>query len=108
MVKEKLGNIWLHQTLTKIVVPTWKSSEFNLIDGGDRGVAANNPTLVSIGEVTKEIYHENSDFFPDDILSSQVSYVDIATTKSLRNLVKVGERSLKKASFEGELRDQYI
>ncbi|GFS33204.1 PATATIN-like protein 4 [Actinidia rufa] len=35
--------------------------EFNLIDGG---VAANNPTLVAISEVTKQIFGENPDFFP--------------------------------------------
>ncbi|KAF5955724.1 hypothetical protein HYC85_008580 [Camellia sinensis] len=35
--------------------------EFNLIDGG---VAANNPALVAISQVTKQIFHENPDFFP--------------------------------------------
>ncbi|KAA8546299.1 hypothetical protein F0562_002962 [Nyssa sinensis] len=35
--------------------------EFNLIDGG---VAANNPALVAISQVTKEIFDENPDFFP--------------------------------------------
>nr|CAD1826268.1 unnamed protein product [Ananas comosus var. bracteatus] len=34
---------------------------FNLIDGG---VAANNPTLLAINHVTKEIFLKNSDFFP--------------------------------------------
>uniref|UniRef100_A0A0E0M240 Patatin n=1 Tax=Oryza punctata TaxID=4537 RepID=A0A0E0M240_ORYPU len=35
--------------------------EFNLIDGG---VAANNPALVAIGEVSKQIFKQNPDFFP--------------------------------------------
>jgi hypothetical protein len=37
------------------------TKEFHLIDGG---VAANNPALVAIGEVTKQIFKENPDFFP--------------------------------------------
>ncbi|KAK1554858.1 hypothetical protein Q3G72_018398 [Acer saccharum] len=112
IVREKLGNTRLHQTLTNVVIPTFdikrlqptifssyevkekqsldallsdiciatsaaptylpahtfktKTSagqvrEFNLIDGG---VAANNPALVAIGEVTKAIIRGNSDFFP--------------------------------------------
>ncbi|XP_010269056.1 PREDICTED: patatin-like protein 2 [Nelumbo nucifera] len=38
-----------------------KVRKFNLIDGG---VAANNPTIVAISEVTKEILKGNPDFFP--------------------------------------------
>ncbi|KDP38382.1 hypothetical protein JCGZ_04307 [Jatropha curcas] len=40
---------------------TGETREFNLIDGG---VAANNPALVAIGEVTKEMIKGNPDFFP--------------------------------------------
>lgn len=35
--------------------------EFNLVDGG---VTANNPALVAICEVTKQIHNKNTDFFP--------------------------------------------
>ncbi|KAK3005796.1 hypothetical protein RJ639_017602 [Escallonia herrerae] len=40
---------------------TGKVRKFNLIDGG---VAANNPTLIAIGEVTKQIIRGSPDFFP--------------------------------------------
>ncbi|XP_059636653.1 patatin-like protein 2 [Cornus florida] len=110
IVKEKLGNTKLHQTLTNVVIPTFdikrlqptifssyqaknnpsldvllsdicistsaaptylpayhfenkdssgKVTEFNLIDGG---VAANNPALLAMGEVTKAINRGNPDF----------------------------------------------
>ncbi|KAK6245269.1 hypothetical protein SCA6_008359 [Theobroma cacao] len=112
IVREKLGETRLHQTLTNVVIPTFdikqlqpkifssyevkynpcknallsdicigtsaaptylpahhfetKNSngevkEFHLIDGG---VAANNPTLVAMNAVTKEITRKNSDSFP--------------------------------------------
>ncbi|CAM0951722.1 unnamed protein product [Alopecurus aequalis] len=112
VLRKKLGNTRLHQTLTNVVIPTFdikrlqptifssyevkkkntmdallsdicistsaaptylpahyfktednhgNIKEFNLIDGG---VAANNPALVAIGEVTKQIFKENPDFFP--------------------------------------------
>uniref|UniRef100_A0A2C9U0F0 Patatin n=1 Tax=Manihot esculenta TaxID=3983 RepID=A0A2C9U0F0_MANES len=41
--------------------PKGNVKEFHLIDGG---VAANNPTLVAITQVTKQIFDENPDFFP--------------------------------------------
>ncbi|CAN6478481.1 unnamed protein product [Victoria cruziana] len=34
---------------------------FNLVDGG---VAANNPTLVAVSEVSREIFQQNTNFFP--------------------------------------------
>ncbi|KAI4389555.1 hypothetical protein MLD38_001770 [Melastoma candidum] len=112
LVRGKLGDKKLHQTITNVVIPTFdikvleptifssykvkkkpgidaplmsdicistsaaptylpahyfhsqdhegETRAFNLIDGG---VAANNPTLVAIGEVTKEIVGGSSDFF---------------------------------------------
>ncbi|XP_004501586.1 patatin-like protein 2 [Cicer arietinum] len=110
MVREKLGEIRVHETLTNIVIPTFdiktmqpiifssykvkttpcfdarlsdicigtsaaptylpgynfknqdedgNTHEFNLIDGG---VCANNPTLVAVNEVTKQIINQNNDF----------------------------------------------
>ncbi|XVE70025.1 hypothetical protein DITRI_Ditri10aG0038400 [Diplodiscus trichospermus] len=110
LVKEKLGNTRLHQTLTNVVIPAFdiknlqptifssyqvkkkptidallsdicigtsaaptylpahyfktqddkgEVREYNLVDGG---VAANNPTLVAIGEVTTAIVKGNTDF----------------------------------------------
>ncbi|XP_072991354.1 patatin-like protein 2 [Typha latifolia] len=112
VIKEKLGNAKLHQTLTNVVIPTFdikrlqpiifssykqkndpsidaqlsdicistsaaptylpghyfevehpkgQTREFNLVDGG---VAANNPALLAIGQVTTEIFKGNPDFFP--------------------------------------------
>ncbi|KAK9946544.1 hypothetical protein M0R45_012005 [Rubus argutus] len=112
IVKEKLGDIRLHETLTNVIIPTFdikrlqpiifssyevkkntsidallsdiciatsaaptylpahhfetensttgQVREFDLIDGG---VAANNPALVAISEVSKEIHKGNPDFF---------------------------------------------
>ncbi|XP_022766481.1 patatin-like protein 2 [Durio zibethinus] len=110
ILKERLGNTKLHQTLTNVVIPAFdikklqpiifssyeakkspslnallsdicigtsaaptyfpahyfetkdsegKVKKFNLIDGG---MAANNPALVAIGEVTKQINRGHSDF----------------------------------------------
>ncbi|XP_048437071.1 patatin-like protein 2 [Pyrus x bretschneideri] len=41
--------------------PTGETREFNLTDGG---VAANNPALVAMSEVTKQIHKGNPDFVP--------------------------------------------
>ncbi|XP_047306202.1 patatin-like protein 2 [Impatiens glandulifera] len=110
IIREKLGNLRLHQTLTNVAIPAFdikelqptifstyevkhspvmnallsdicistsaaptylptyhfqnkdhsgKIRDFNLTDGG---VAANNPTLVAIGEVTKQIMKGSTDF----------------------------------------------
>lgn len=115
LIKEKLGDTRLHQTLTNVIIPTFDVKQlqptifssfqvnknpsldalvsdicigtsaaptylpahyfrtenpsgsvrqFNLIDGG---VAANNPALVAVSEVTKEISNANSDFDVPDM-----------------------------------------
>ncbi|XP_052201017.1 patatin-like protein 2 [Diospyros lotus] len=112
IIREKLGESRLHQTLTNVVIPTFdiknmqptifssyevKDSplldarlsdicistsaaptylpayhfknqddqgnvrEFHLIDGG---VAANNPALLAINQVTKQMFNQHPDFFP--------------------------------------------
>lgn len=108
IIRKELREIRLHQTLTKVVIPTFDikllqptifstyevekspdldarlsdicistsaaptylpahqfknqdGREFNLIDGG---VAANNPALVAISQVTKHVFSENPDFLP--------------------------------------------
>ncbi|XVF39971.1 hypothetical protein PTKIN_Ptkin01aG0075800 [Pterospermum kingtungense] len=112
LLREKLGDTRLNQTLTNVVIPTfdikqlqpkifstyevkinpWHDAllsdicigtsaaptylsrphfktqdsngvvrEFNLIDGG---VAANDPALVALSEMTKEIFRKEPDFFP--------------------------------------------
>ncbi|XP_043710817.1 patatin-like protein 2 [Telopea speciosissima] len=112
VIREKLGERRLNQTLTSVVIPTFDIKnlqptifstyevshdptmnaklsdicigtsaaptylptyyfknedkdgnvrEFNLTDGG---VAANNPALCAIGEITKQVTKKNPDFFP--------------------------------------------
>ncbi|KAL7127448.1 hypothetical protein ABFS83_14G253900 [Erythranthe nasuta] len=114
VVREKLGETRLHETLTNVVIPTFdiknlqptifstyeakettsssldarlsdicigtsaaptylpayyfknqdkqgNTREFNLVDGG---VAANNPALVAVSQVSKQIFGRNPDFFP--------------------------------------------
>ncbi|CAL8102177.1 unnamed protein product [Prunus armeniaca] len=112
LIRQKLGDKKMHQTLTNVVIPTFdiknlqptvfssfrvrhkpcydallsdvcigtsaaptflpahyfetkdefgQTREFNLIDGG---IAANNPTLLAICEVTNELKKANPDFFP--------------------------------------------
>ncbi|KAJ1396940.1 Patatin-like phospholipase domain [Sesbania bispinosa] len=183
VVREKLGDIRLHEALTNIVIPTFdikclqpiifssyqvkrspildaklsdicistsaaptylpahnfknKDSkgevhEFNLIDGG---VCANNPSLVAMNEVTKQVIGENPDFFPikpleydmvdfhlstvtqalhsennylriqDDTLSGNDASVDIATKENLEKLCQIGEKLLKKPVSRVNLED---
>ncbi|CAA6659295.1 unnamed protein product [Spirodela intermedia] len=88
IIQEKLGTTKVHETLTSVVIPTFdikylqpiifssfehiscptylpahqftaNGKEYNLIDGG---VAANNPALLAMREITKELSREDSAF----------------------------------------------
>ncbi|OAY73961.1 Patatin-like protein 2, partial [Ananas comosus] len=60
LVNEVLGGTKLDQTLTNVTKDDEGSSQsFHLVDGG---VAANNPTLVAMGQVTKEVDRKNKEF----------------------------------------------
>ncbi|KAM2024012.1 hypothetical protein ACFXTH_016825 [Malus domestica] len=54
-------NTYLPAHYFETIDPEGNVKDFNLIDGG---VAANNPTLLAIGEVTKTIISGSEDFFP--------------------------------------------
>ncbi|XP_050204946.1 patatin-like protein 3 isoform X2 [Mercurialis annua] len=66
----KLSDICIATSAAPTIFPAYsfknrnsdgKLEEFHLIDGG---IAASNPTLVAIGEVTKQTMNKNPDFFP--------------------------------------------
>ncbi|XP_008797306.2 patatin-like protein 2 [Phoenix dactylifera] len=71
--------------------------EFHLIDGG---VAANNPALIAIGEVTKEVHKGNPDYFP----YKPMDYRKLLLISLGTGSTKVEERySAKRASKWGVL-----
>ncbi|XP_058097065.1 patatin-like protein 2 [Magnolia sinica] len=148
IVREKLGKVQLHETLTNVVIPTFdikhlqptifssyevkstpslnallsdicigtsaaptylpahffqtkdlqgKTRDFNLIDGG---VAANNPALAAMGEVAREIFKGNQDFFaPKPMDYSRLLVISLGTGSA-----KAGEKfSAAQASKWGVL-----
>ncbi|KAM5558755.1 hypothetical protein ABKV19_020442 [Rosa sericea] len=137
LIKEKLGDRRLNQTLTNVVIPTFDISclqpaifstyelkrnkkldpallsdicigtsaaptylpshyfktatrEFHLVDGG---VAANNPGLTAITEVTKEIKKGNSDFSP----------VEAADQGNRFLLISLGTGSSAKSKYDARV-----
>ncbi|KAL2499709.1 Patatin-like protein 1 [Abeliophyllum distichum] len=60
-----LSDICISTSAAPLFLPSHQfenqGEEFNLIDGG---VAANNPTLIAIAEVTREVFKKSPDFFP--------------------------------------------
>ncbi|CAL0322443.1 unnamed protein product [Lupinus luteus] len=151
VVREKLEDIRLHETITNVVIPTFdikclhptifssyqlKKSpyldaklsdicistsaaptylpahnfknqdskgnihEFNLIDGG---VCANNPTLVAINEVTKQIIQENSDFFPMKPLEYKRFLIISLGTGTVKNEEKINAKMAAKWGLLGWL-----
>ncbi|CAA6659297.1 unnamed protein product [Spirodela intermedia] len=61
----KLSDVTISTSAAPTYLPahrfTAHGKEYNLIDGG---VAANNPALLAMREITKELYRENPAFFP--------------------------------------------
>ncbi|WKA09999.1 hypothetical protein VitviT2T_027603 [Vitis vinifera] len=124
LVREKLGNIRLHQTLTKVVIPTFDIkllqptifSSFKVkhdptIDASlsdiCMGTSAAPTYLPAHLFETKDYATERARTFnliyggvaannPDDTLNHVLSSVDYATKDNLYNLVKVSEGLLKK------------
>ncbi|KAL9330028.1 hypothetical protein ACSQ67_005031 [Phaseolus vulgaris] len=58
VVREKLGEIRLHDTLTNVVIPTFDIKSMQPF------LFSSYQTLVAMNEVTKQIMKQNSDFFP--------------------------------------------
>ncbi|PRQ44768.1 putative galactolipase [Rosa chinensis] len=131
LIKEKLGDRRLNQTLTNVVIPTFDISclqpaifstyeirlycriyasigtsaaptylpshyfktatrEFHLVDGG---VAAKNPGLTAITQVTKEIKKGNSDFSP----------VEAADQGNRFLLISLGTGSSAKSKYDARV-----
>nr|GMD94572.1 Acyl transferase/acyl hydrolase/lysophospholipase [Ipomoea batatas] len=67
--------------------------EYNLIDGG---VAANNPTLVAISQVTKQIFDNNPDFFPIKPMDFRRFLVISIGTGAARNEYKYNSKKAAK------------
>ncbi|GAV84789.1 Patatin domain-containing protein [Cephalotus follicularis] len=80
--------------------PTGRMQEFNLIDGG---VAANNPTLVAIGEVTKEMIKGNADFLTLKSLDYSRFLVISLGTGSAKNQMKYTATEAAKWNLVGWL-----
>ncbi|CAI9110151.1 OLC1v1010127C2 [Oldenlandia corymbosa var. corymbosa] len=75
--------------------------EFNLVDGG---VAATNPTLVAIGEVTKQLIKEDPNFYPIKPLDDRFLVISIGTG-SARNDHKFTSAKAAKWGLFGWLYD---
>uniref|UniRef100_A0A5B7BHV8 Patatin n=1 Tax=Davidia involucrata TaxID=16924 RepID=A0A5B7BHV8_DAVIN len=65
VIDAQLSDICIGTSAAPTYLPAYyfknQDQEFNLIDGG---MAANNPALVAISQVTKQVFEKNPDFFP--------------------------------------------
>ncbi|CAL4979662.1 unnamed protein product [Urochloa decumbens] len=60
-IKSLTHDVRIADTVTNIVVPAFDVKEYHLVDGG---VAANNPTMIAMSMLTKEVLRRNPDFNP--------------------------------------------
>ncbi|XP_038974248.1 patatin-like protein 1 isoform X3 [Phoenix dactylifera] len=130
IIKEKLGTLKLHQTLTNVVIPTFDIKKlqptiFSSYEVKNNGLLDAHLSDICISTSAAPTYLPAHNFEtkdsegklrefnlidggvaannPDDTLSGTISSVDISTKKNLNSLVKIGQEILKKPAIRTNL-----